>query len=194
MDYLPFPARLEAAGVCETGRAVISGSEDALDFTGEFVPLLPLGAAATVQWRVGDSPVQNYSGRVYLSSPEVLRLVGLPAGPVRETRAIFASNIRLAASVEAPGGAGRLPVEIVYLSRSALTLRTTGLFEGATRLRLHCEVDFLTLRRMPLEVEHQILLRAGEALLLCRAGNIGNENLIALSAYAARLEHLPEKA
>ncbi|MDL2327155.1 hypothetical protein LJC64_00635 [Ruminococcaceae bacterium OttesenSCG-928-A11] len=195
MDFMPFPARLcsDYNAISEFGRAQVAGRDDAVDFTGDFVPLVPLGTDAQVEWVLGATVIQRYCGQVYLSSPELLRLVGVDKALVRDTRALFATNINLPATA-APLEDGRpgqpVAVRALYLSPGSLTLQAPWPVEPGSRLLLNCEVDFLTLRAMPLRVRTRVTLRKGASLLLCDVAKMGDENLIAYSAYTARLETL----
>lgn len=192
MDFLSFPARLRSGynNVEEYGTAQVAGGEDAVDFTSAFIPLLPLGSQAVVEWVLGQSVVQAYAGRVYLSSPGLLRLVGVEPALVADTRALFATNIQMPATV-LPPKAAPMPAKVVYLALGHLTLQVPEPVEPGGRMLLNAEVDFLTLRQLPLQVRTRVTLRKSQSLLLCSIQGPGNENLIALSAYVARLEKLP---
>ncbi|MDL2293606.1 hypothetical protein LJC60_03135 [Ruminococcaceae bacterium OttesenSCG-928-D13] len=195
MDFLPFPARLSSDynAIGEFGQGQVAPRDNAVDFIGDFVPLVPLGTAARVDWMLGSTVIQSYSGRVYLSGPEMLRIVDVDEKLVRDTRALFATNTSLPASVSAleDGRPGQpVSVRAAYLSPGSITLQAPWGFEPGSRLLLNCEVDFLTLRGMPLRVRTRVTLRRGACLLLCDTGKMGDENLIAYSAYTARLETL----
>lgn len=192
MDFLPFPARLCSGynNVEEYGTAQVADGEDAVDFTSTFIPLLPLGSQAVVEWVLGQNLVQAYAGRVYLSSPGLLRLVGLEPQLAADTRSLFATNIQMPATV-LPPKAAPMPARVVYLGLKHLTLQVPEPVEPGGRMLLNAEVDFLTLRQLPLQVRTRVTLRKSQSLLLCDIQGPGNENLIALSAYVARLEKLP---
>lgn len=193
MEYLPFPARLCAGNICEVGLGQVAEADNAVDFTGDFIPLLPLGQAAAVEWILGDGVVRAYQGEVYLSSPALLRLVRVDAGLVAEARRLFATNLRLRASFASPDKTSpRVPAQVLYLTTCAATLAAPMPLEPGTRLWLDCEADFLTLRAVPLQVKSAIPLRKSQALLHCTLAAGSEENLVALSAYTARLEKLED--
>jgi hypothetical protein len=192
MDFLPFPARLSAGynGICEVGSARVAEREDAIDFTAEFVPLVPLGAPALVEWIQGETVVQPYEGQAYLSSPQMLRLVGVDGGLARQTRALFATNLSLPAVLRTAKEAPPMPARLEYLSLEVVTLAVPRAVKRGSRLLLAVEVDFLTLGNMPLQVETAVTLRRRESLLQCSLSPGSDENLIALNAYVPRLELL----
>jgi hypothetical protein len=192
VDYLPFPARLSAGynGICEVGNARVAEREDAIDFSAEFVPLVPLGAPALVEWIQGETAVQPYEGQVYLSSPRMLRLVGIDGGLARQTRALFATNLSLPAVLRTAKGAPPMPARLEYLSLEVATLVVPETVPQGSRLLMEVEVDFLTLGNMPLQVETAVTLRRRENLLQCTFSPGSDENLIALNAYVPRLELL----
>lgn len=201
MDYQAFPAKLSAGynNICEYGNASVAPEGNAIDFTGDFIPLIPLGTEATIEWMLGDKIVVGYFGKVYLSSQNLLRLVEVDPERIRQTRALFASNVQLPASIvpkkSGPWlktGASSHPATIVYLSQKVLHLRCPQPLKAGQALCLDAEVDFLTLYELPLLVKHCVMMRRADALLLCAVQPTGNDNVVALSAYSAKLEHLED--
>lgn len=193
MDYCAFPALLESDynHISEYGQGRIAQTGDAIDFSAGFIPLLPLGTTASINWIFGTRLVVAFSGKVYLSSPSLLRLVDISSHILDATRPIFAANTRLPARVTPAGSGGKsIAADIIYLSRHAITLRLMGTTPQEAQLLLDCEVDFLTLHSLALQVQQLVPLRKQETLLLCKPGPYSDENLIALSAYSARLEQL----
>ncbi len=194
MEFYPVPARLQAGynGASATGLATVMEDENALEFTGEFIPLLPLGAPATVDWTYGQRVLASFSGTVYLSSPGLVRLVGLDAALVETARATFAMNTRLPCVLtvrQGESGGRAAAAEILYLSTDTVTLHHHGAVAPGETVWVSAEVDFLTLRELPLLVQREIALRRDDELLLCGVPGLQtNENFIALSAYSARLE------
>lgn len=193
MKYYPFPARLRSGynGICEYGEGRAVHGDDAVDFSGEFVPLLPLGTPAEVDWIFGEGVVATFPGTVYLSSPTLARVVDVPPALARAARETFRQNTRIsaaAAPADAPGEP--FPVTIIYLSPTAVTLQTARQVEEGSSLVLNAEVDFLTLDGLALQVRQRLALRRGDTLLICDVPPAGDANLIALSAYSARLDHL----
>lgn len=198
MEYFSFPARLRSAynTISEYGTAQVSARENAIEFSGEFVPLLPLGTEAVVDWILGERTLVSFEGQTYLSSPTRLLLVDVDAELIEAAKATFAINTHLPAkarSAEAPRGAAKTPAypaEIVYLSADFMTLRTKAAGKLKGRLLLDCEVDFLTLCDQPVLVRRQVTSSRSDALLLCDVLPSSNDNRIALSAYASKLEQL----
>lgn len=196
MQFHPFPARLCAnySNINIHGLATVMHKDNAVEFTGDFIPLIPINQPAKVDWVYGKRCLASFCGSVYLSSSGLVRLVGVDAALVESARATFAANTSLPCQIWAgqQGFAGALqPAQILYLSRETITLHCKSPIGPKQGLYLNAEVDFLTLWQMPLLVCHQIPLRLGEELILCKvAPRQNDENLIALSAYSAKLEKL----
>ena len=196
MEFLPFPARLcsDYNQIEEYGQAQVFFQNDAIDFTSEFIPLLPLGASATVEWLLGSQVVQTYRGTVYLSSAGLLRLIHVPENLIADTRTLLASNLTIPVSMVLPGEpAAPVQGQAIYLTAHHATVLTPVPSAPGTRLLMDAEVDFLTLRKLPLQVRTRVILRKSQSLLLCAVQNTNTENRIALSAYVARLEKLPNR-
>lgn len=194
MDYYPFPALLRSDYnyIHEFGQASPAPQGDAVNFTGDFVPLIPLGTAAAIQWVLGEKTIATFRGKVYLSTSEMMQLVEVDPGQVEKLRAVFAVNTNLPGSItagtrRAPLKTKSLPVDILYLSPALIKLRASQYVEEGSSILLSSEVDFLTLRDLELTIKQRLLLRRGESLLLCSVESGGSENYIALSAYAAKL-------
>ncbi len=198
MNYQPFFARLRTSynDICEYGSGTFGSDADVVDFSGDFVPLIPLGTPATIEWMLGEQAIASYEGQVYLSSPTLLRIVQADTELTRPARTILATNTKLLAEI-IPLHSGEYArvhrpaaAQIVYLSQTHITLRCSDILKENQRLLLGVEVDFLTLHQLALQVQHRILMRRGEALFICEVQHCSNDNLIALSAYSARLEQL----
>lgn len=203
MEYYPFPALLQSAynGTSVFGRGTISQTENSINFTSEFIPLLPLGAKAQIEWISGDKTLYTYQGQVYLSSPNLLRLVDIDGALLAPARTVLAVNTRIEATVAAvergvrhpPEKTARLTARILFLTNSAIKLLCGSYMAQGQQLLLSSQADFLPLNDLPLLVSSRILLRPQEALLLCEVLAGGDENFIALSAYAARLTAAAER-
>lgn len=192
MEYLTFPARLQAPynNILEYGDGSLDAGGSAIHFLADFVPLVPLGAPARIEWLYADRVVTAYEGSVYLSTPTMLRLVDVDEALVARAQGIFASNTRL------PGLARRsgkelpaFPVEALYLSVGMVKLSSPVPVEVDEKLSLHVEVDFLTLQGLSLRVRQAVPLRR-ETLLLCEVERSGSDNYIALSTYSSRLDRI----
>lgn len=200
MEYCPFPALLCSGdnSVREFGRATIAQHDNAIDFTGDFVPLLPLGAQARIQWVLGEKILAELNGKVYLSSRELLRLVELEPAVLEQLKDIFKCNIHLAAQIipaEKAMFAKQIATQatVLYLSQTDITICSSEYVGEGEQLLVSAEVDFLTLHQLPVTVEKRVLLRRGEALLLCKVQRGSNDNFIALAAFATRLEEQEKK-
>lgn len=192
MEYLTFPARLRASynDILEYGEGHLGTGGDSIDFLSDFVPLIPLGSEATIEWLYADRSITVYQGRVYLSTPTMLRLVGVDEDLVMRARGIFAANTRLTGLAHRGGTLPPLAVEILYLSVGMVKLGCPLQIEAGERLLLDVEVDFLTLHGLSLQVRQLVPLRRDENLLLCEVERSGNDNYIALSTYSSRLDRI----
>lgn len=201
MEYYPFPALLRSGDntVQEFGQATIVAGDNALDFTGDFVPLLPLGTAASLEWVLGERVLASFYGRVYLSSRELLRIVEIEPAHLEKERQIFATNTRISATyfvgTKPPlGKVTPLQGTILALAKQAITLRVDEYIAPGQTVLLSAEIDFLTLRHLPLLVEKRVLLRRDEALLLCRVLPTNDDNQIGMATYSAKLAAAEKKA
>lgn len=201
MDYYPFPALLRSKynSIHEFGQASIAVSDNAIDFTSDFVPLLPLGCDAEIKWVLGNRVLAAYHGQVYLSSRELLRIVDIAPNKLEAARTIFATNTKLPGTAVATGGSRIIakppaqPVEILYLSKQLIKFRAGGYIAKGQRVALSCEVDFLTLNNQPLQVLERVLLQRDDAILVCEVLPGGDDNFVALSTYTARLAEQEKK-
>ncbi len=197
MDYLPFPAVLTAEynGIHEFGEGRVLADDNAIDFTSDFVPLIPLGAAAGIDWVLGGQTIAHYGGSVYLSSKTAMRLVEVEPDVIAKTRVILASNTCLPATVRAQGAPAEnaVPAEIVFLSMDYIKLRIRTYLPEADTILLCAEVDFLTLANLRLSVRRRVAMQGSETLLLCETQKMDEANYIALTAYVARLDNLEQK-
>lgn len=192
MDYYSFPALLRAVynDIEENGTAQVAEQGNAINFYGDFVPLVPLGQEATVNWILGDKVLASFDGRAYLSTAQMLQITDIDPDKLATARTLFLVNTRLPGLV-APAAkpkAQKLPVEIVYLSMGLVKLLTRDNIEEGTELHLYTHVDFLTLRALELKVRKRIIFHKEETILLCEVEGVDRENYVALSAYVAKLD------
>lgn len=197
MKYYPFPAILHCSydDSRTYGKATLTGAETAIEFTGDFIPLFPLGSPACIEWVLGNRVLERLEGEVYLSSPKFMRLVDVDKAAIRRLQELFASNVRFSAQVEVsgnrPGTPGCMyPVDVLYISSGVISLLCAFDFKENQTLLMCAEVKFLTLDRQPLVVRRRVQLRRGEVLLLCEVQPSTDDNTISLSAYASRLEQI----
>ncbi len=197
MTFLPFPALLRSSYnmIHEYGYAALSADGDAVEFRGDFVPLIPLGHSATIQWVLGGNVLATFEGNVYLSSSTLLRLVDVDKKALATIGRLLASNTSLPGTLT-PAENG-LPTqqdfyaEIVYLSMRRIKLLTGLELAPQSNLFLHANVDFLTLDHLGLQVEEQTPLNKDSYLTLCSVVSGGDDNFVTLSAYVAKLTLLP---
>ncbi len=191
-QYYSFPALLktEYNDIEETGYAQIIPRGDALNFYGEFVPLVPLGHRASIYWVLGDKALAEFEGDTYLSTSEMLQLTNLNGEKLETARTLFLSNIELEAVISNTASKkGKLePVKILYLSMGLIKLISPHEFTQGQTLYLSAQVDFFTLHALRLTVHKKLDFYKGEKMLLCEVDSMSEENYIALSTYTAKLE------
>lgn len=194
MEFHPFPARLFHLqyGVTTYGQARFVLRDNALDFMDEFVPLLSLGSQASIAWVQGDSIPMEFTGEVYLSAPDFVRVTGVDGAQFATAAPLFAQNISFPCRLSAARGEPAVPATAIYLSPGRVTLLTGLQAQPGQALWLDAEIDFLTLRRLRLSVQQAHLLRRGQYLTVCEVPPAGNDNLIALNAFSAKLEKLED--
>ncbi|MDL2252735.1 hypothetical protein LJC49_01500 [Ruminococcaceae bacterium OttesenSCG-928-I18] len=192
MEFYPFPAvlRTEYNDICEHGTAQITKTGDAINFFGEFVPLVPLGQPAVVEWILGEKTLATFEGKVYLSSAQMLQIIEVNEEKLRTAKTLFLVNTSIPATVVPAQNpkAQPLPVEILFLSMGLLKLLVRENIEEGTELKLYAHIEFLTLRDLELKVRKRILFHKEETVLLCEIEGVSRENYIALSTYIAKLE------
>ncbi len=191
MEYYPFPALLRSTynNIEEHGTAQVAPQGNAINFYGDFVPLVPLGQEAVIHWILGDKVLASLSGKAYLSTAQMLQLTDVDPDKLATARTLFLVNTRLPGLV-APAArpkAQKLSVEILYLSMGLVKLLTRDNIEEGTELHLYTHVDFLTLRALELRVRKRIIFHKEETILLCEVDGVDRENYVALSAYVAKL-------
>ncbi len=192
IEYYPFPAVLKTGynDIEEHGTAQVAAYGNAINFYGDFVPLVPLGHEAAIHWILGDKTLASFAGSVYLSSAKMLQLVDVDEERLATARTLFITNTRLPALV-APAQrpkAEKRPVEILYLSMGLVKLLTRDNIEEKTELHLFTHVDFLTLHALEIRVRKRIIFGKEETLLLCEVDGLSRENYVAMSTYVAKLE------
>lgn len=196
MTFASFPALLRSNYnmIHEYGDATISPDGLQVDFTGGFVPLVPLGTEATVLWVLGEKVMATFKGKVYLSSPTLLRLVDVDNEGLSRARILLVTNTCIPATFtlrKKDNGSDktlRYPAEILLLNMEQIKLKCALDPPVGEPIYLSAEVDFLTLHNLGLRVREKVALRREENLLLCSIESGGKENFIALSAYAAKLD------
>lgn len=197
MDYYPFPAllRSEYNDIEEYGSAQITREGNALNFEGEFVPLVPLGQKASIAWMLGETTLAEFSGKVYLSSAQMLQLVDVDPDKLNTARTLFSTNTDIPASLvpAASPKAPRQAAHILYLSMGLLKLLVRESPEEGMRLRLDAQVDFLSLHNLELVVRKRIVFRKEETMLLCEVEGISQENYISMSTYIAKIQNKQNK-
>ncbi len=195
-EYYPFPALLktEYNEIEELGHAQIAPRGNALNFYGDFVPLVPLGHPATVQWVLGERVLATFEGDTYLSTSSMLQLTDLEEGKLATARTLFQTNTKLPAMIANSNKkkVEQQAVQVLYLSMGLVKLLCKGDIAEGQELYLYAQADFLTLNALQLTVHKKLDFHEGEKLVLCEVESMTQENYISLSAYTAKLEKQAE--
>ena len=110
-DFPPMRALLqtEAGRIVETGFFSVSEEDRTVDFTGDFVPLYRMGSRLKVVCLFGDLQVHSFTGEVYLSSPELMRLVSIEDEVLPGAWYAFQYEVELEADVRVISLAATVP-------------------------------------------------------------------------------------
>lgn len=197
MYPLYFPAVLLSADgkFLTEGEACLSEASGAVDFNGEFVPLLRLGAEVQVVRVLGETPLERFPGQVYRCTKKSLRVTGIPETALAGARALFEVNAHFPASIFlspdnsfrfAPEKARRLDGNIRFVS--SVQLKITAMEPIADGQKALVTAGALSLDRLLIRVAKRTPLGQNAAVLLCDVFEPTLENARALARYAASRE------
>ena len=203
-----FPAALKTpeGKLMEYGTASISLEEQSVDFEGEFVPLCTMGTRLQIVRIHKDFETQRFSGEVYLSSQNMLRLVSvtdeiLPGASIAYNYDVSIDAYAVAPVVREesssrfflrhrhtahPPMLQEFPVKIDLLSLAGVrvvwdkTLPTNQL----VTLRAEHPVRLVSLHA---EIERPIFGPNGISSYACRILNLSGENYDVLSAFIGKI-------
>lgn len=90
-----FDAVLRTPGgqIIETGRAQYDAANNSVDFEGSFVPLYAMGTRLEIVRVYDGVMVHRFTGEVYLSSADMLRLVSVQAEVLPEAALVFLYSV-----------------------------------------------------------------------------------------------------
>lgn len=202
--------RTPAGQIIETGRGQYSAANNSVDFEGNFVPLYAMGTRLEIVRIYDGVMVHRFAGEVYLSSADMLRLVGVQAEVLPEAALVFLCNVSF------PGTArmkSKLEKRFLFASHTvekeisfpvkahALSVReikfNTDLsveLDPGQKLSLYLEGD-LGIPCLPVEVRQAIVFGQEANSYRCRILPLGPEEEIRLKSYmrAASLSAAREK-
>lgn len=190
MSSIEFSALLEsrANGIFEEGQAYIE-HDNSVTFTSDFVPLIKLDSRATIIRTLGDKQFERFTGRVYLSSRNLLRIVDVDHELIDEAMQIFDSNIICPAEFYiAPGSSIRFNVQrahsisgfLRYISPETVRICTMEYVEPGQHLMFTISESGLAVEKMLVKVTDRMLLMRSAAVLQCKPVSLSNNNLTAI--------------
>lgn len=190
--YFSAVLKTEDDKLLEMGQAYVCEMDNALCFTNDFVPLMKIGAVASIVRILGDRELERFCGRVYLSSRNLLQIVDVDEYIMEEARRMFSVNESL--NVELYASAK--PVHFAYLQKMTYfpgTVRsvspdifkicTMEYVETGTFLTFSVEAPSLVLDNFVVRVTERVLLRRAVAVLLCEVWHPSPENVAMIRSY-----------
>lgn len=197
MYPLYFTAKLysEDGQFMELGEARVSDTEYAVDFTGDFVPLLKLGTTVQIVRVLGDTEYERFVGKVYLSSRKLLQVVEISPELVKIARDYFSVNENLPVTMLLlpakmsrfnPQKAERCSGAIRGIYPGTIKITTIDYIPEGQNLLLSIESPDITLENLTLHVRERVLMRRSAAILLCTPENPSEENARAIESFQSR--------
>lgn len=195
-----FRAALKTADgrLLEYGRASLSPETESIDFKGAFVPILRLGTPVQILQLSGDEEIHAFTGEVYISSPDLLRIVSARDDELTPAEKHLPVDVRLPAEIR-PVGEKELRLIDPLSPRHARWLRAELLSLSPDMVRFSCPAAFPPEQRFLLQTDGPPLLRGiaiqaeqvisfGESSCLCRILSIPDRYRDALVSFVEQ-EH-----
>ena len=190
MNSIEFSALLEskANGICEEGQAYLE-HDNSVTFTSDFVPLIKLGSHAAIIRTLGDKQFERFSGRVYLSSRNLLKIVDVEHEIIEQAMQIFDSNIICPAEFYiAPGSSPRFNIQraqsisgfLRYISPETVRICTMEYVQPGQHLLFTINESGLAVEKMFVKITDRMLLMRSAAVLQCKPVSLSNNNLTAI--------------
>lgn len=198
--YFSAILRAEDGKVLELGEACVSRTENKVTFKSEFVPLVKLDITAEITRVLGDKELERFVGRVYLSSRNLLQIVGVEDEVIAQARRLFDINTYLPAYFAlSPNNSPNFNTRkaeliagtIRYLSMDTVKVSAMPYIGVGQYLMVECETP-LELRATVLRVEQRELLGRKAAILICSIAVLPTGEEAALRNYVAVLDKQEE--
>ncbi len=148
------------------GEACVSVQDRSVDFRGSFVPMFRMGNRIIITRMVGAEEAQSFEGEVYLSSPKLLRIVGVDEKALATVELEMApQRIAIHGTVSpvlkgvfqlAAGRRLKFDAEIFSISLTKLRFSCTEEFEVGEELQVSTEIP-LVLNKVVVVVEQKLL-------------------------------------
>lgn len=177
--------------ITEPGEACVSRTENKVTFKSDFVPLVKLDTTVEIVRVLGDKELERFVGRVYLSSRNLLQIVGVDEGVMSAARELFDINTYLPAYFTLspnkspsfhPRKAELVAGTIRYLSMDRVKISAMPFIGEGQYLMVECEAP-LELKSTVLRVEKRELLGRKAAILICSIATIPQQEAAALESY-----------
>lgn len=202
MNSIEFSALLESKsnGILEEGQAYIE-HDGSVTFTADFVPLFKLGDTATIIRTLGDKQFEHFSGKVYLSSRNLLKIVGVERELIDDALELFDSNVIYPAEFYvAPGSSARFNIQkaqkisgfLRYISPETVRICTMEYISPGQHLLFSLNDSGLSVEKMLVKVVDRMLLMRSAAILQCVPVSLSKNNLTAITN-CLRLNELREQ-
>ncbi|MBP0981437.1 MAG: hypothetical protein J5968_04460 [Oscillospiraceae bacterium] len=190
MNSIEFSALLESRpnGICEEGQAYIE-HDNSVTFTSDFVPLIKLDSRATIIRVLGDKQFERFTGRVYLSSRNLLKLVDVDHELIDQALQLFDSNVIYPAEFYiAPGSSTRFNVQraqsisgfLRYISEDTVRICTMEYVEPGQHLMFTINESGLAVEKMLVKITDRMLLMRSAAVLQCQPVSLSANNRTAI--------------
>lgn len=197
MNSIGFSAILESKDndILEPGQAYLS-QDNSVTFTSDFVPLMKLGSKVSIIRVIGEKRMENFVGKVYLSSRKLLRIVEVDHKMIEQALELFDSNVIFPAEFYlAPGASTHFNIQkakgisgfVRYISPSTVKICTMEFVDKGQYLMFSLEEPKLPLNKMMVVVKERILLMRSAAVLLCDVVSLSLSNGLVVNGY---LDHL----
>lgn len=193
--YFSAVLKTEDGQLLEIGQACVSDTENSVDFTSDFVPLLKLGETARITRTLGSKELESFVGQVYLSSRKLLRIVSVENAVMESARRLFSVNENLPTELYlAPGRstnfnlqkAERVNGAVRFISSDVIKLHAMEFIGEGQYVMFSAEGPGIELDKMMVRVKERVLLMRNAAILICEMISPTSANRSALEAYLAR--------
>lgn len=190
-----FRAALKTADgrLLEHGRASLSPETGSIDFKGTFVPLLRLGTPVQILQLSGDEEIHAFTGEVYISSPDLLRIVSVRDDELTPAEKRLPVDVHLPAEIRpvserelrlidplSPRRVQWLQAQLLSLSPDAVRFSCPEAFPPCQRFLLRTDGPPL-LRGVAVQTEQVISF--GEGGCLCRILSVPDAYRTALVSF-----------
>lgn len=198
--YFSALLKSEDGRLLETGEACLSRTENKVTFKNEFVPLVKIDTTVEIVRILGNRQMERFIGTVYLSSRNLLQIVGVDPQLMLDMRKLFDINVHLPAMLSVAPGKHPVfnpkKVEIVagtvrYLSMDIIKLSVMPHIAEGQYIMIDCEAP-LNFKRTVVQVQKRELLGRRAAILICSINSMPDDERALLRASVDVLSKLEE--